>query len=110
MTSTDSTATMKAKLLTALEKSLGVVTRACKTAKCDRGTFYNYYNSDEAFKKSVDGLNEVAKDFIEDAAYRQVKAGDSSLIKYMLSTKCRDRGYSLTDSDSNDIIIRIIRE
>ncbi len=36
----------KKALIQAMEKSLGVVTTACKLAGLDRGTYYNYYNND----------------------------------------------------------------
>jgi transcriptional regulator of acetoin/glycerol metabolism len=47
MTKTD---ILKANLLEALEKSLGVVTTACSKVGCSRETFYKYCKEDEEFK------------------------------------------------------------
>ena len=44
---------LKKKLLEALEKSLGVVTTACKQVGCARSTFYDYMAKDQEFKKAV---------------------------------------------------------
>ena len=38
---------IKKALVDALEKSLGVVTTACKQVGIGRTTFYNYYNEDK---------------------------------------------------------------
>ena len=42
---------IKKGLLDALEKSLGVVTTACKQVGIGRTTFYNYYNEDIDFER-----------------------------------------------------------
>ena len=44
---------LKKKLVKALEKSLGVVTTACKNVDVARSTFYDWYNDDEAFRKGI---------------------------------------------------------
>ena len=42
----------KAQLLKALEKSLGIVSTACKSVGISRTTYYKYYNEDKDFKCS----------------------------------------------------------
>lgn len=83
----------KKALLEALEKSLGVVTIACKNIGVDRGTFYNYCNSDPVFKAAVDDMEDVALDFVESALYKQVKEGVPSSTIFYLKTRGRKRGY-----------------
>jgi len=60
----------KKALLESLEKSLGVVTTACKQVGIDRTTFYRYYKDDKEFKKQVDDLSNVAKDFAESQLFK----------------------------------------
>ena len=43
-------------MLEALEKSLCVVTTACKTVGIDRQTHYNWMNKDLKYKKAVEDL------------------------------------------------------
>lgn len=83
----------KKRLLAALEKSFGVVTDACRTAKICRDTFYRYCNEDPSFKAAVEAMEEVALDFVESALYKQVKEGVPSSTIFFLKTKGRKRGY-----------------
>lgn len=83
----------KKALLEALEKSLGVVTTACKSVGLDRGTFYRYYNEDAAFKALVDDLENVALDFAESQLHKQIQRGEVSSTIFYLKTKGKHRGY-----------------
>lgn len=83
----------KKKLLEALEKSLGVVTVACKTAELDRTTFYNYYNSDPEFKEAVDSIEDIALDFAESQLHQQIRDGEVTSTIFYLKTKGKRRGY-----------------
>lgn len=83
----------KKALLEALEKSLGVVTTACKTVGVDRGTFYRYYNEDATFKQAVDELENVALDFAESQLHKQIQNGEVSSTIFYLKTKGKKRGY-----------------
>jgi len=83
----------KKRLLVALEKSLGVVSEACKTAKVSRATFYNYCNEDPLFKAAVDAMEDVALDFAESALHRQIKNDVPSSTIFFLKTKGKRRGY-----------------
>jgi hypothetical protein len=101
----------KKALLEALEKTMGVVTDACKLAGVARITYYKYYNEDEEFKREVDELANVALDFAESKLFEkingvaigklgddgkviayQVPPSDTALIFY-LKTKGKKRGY-----------------
>ena len=83
----------KKALLEALEKSLGVVTTACKQVGIDRTTFYRYYKEDKEFKKKVDDLSNVAKDFVESQLFKQIQDGNPTSTIFYLKTKAKDRGF-----------------
>ena len=87
------TNTNKKRVIEALEKTLGVVTSACKIAEISRVTFYNWYNTDEEFKKEVDSVGDIALDFAESQLYKQIKDGIPTSTIFYLKTKGRKRGY-----------------
>tara|TARA_R110000803_G_scaffold61632_1_gene121584 strand:- start:1120 stop:1476 length:357 start_codon:yes stop_codon:yes gene_type:complete len=84
---------LKENLLKALEKSLGVVTSACKKAECSRETFYKYYREDEEFKAKVDDISNIAIDFAESQLHKQISDGSTSATIFYLKTKAKHRGY-----------------
>lgn len=83
----------KKALLEALEKSLGIVTTACKTVGLGRTTYYDWYNNDQDFKKAVDELKDVALDFVESQLHKQIAANSTAATIFYLKTKGRQRGY-----------------
>jgi len=83
----------KKALLEALEKSLGVVTTACKRVGVGRTTYYDWYNSDEEFKQSVDDLQNVALDFAESQLHKQIAENSTTATIFYLKTKGKKRGY-----------------
>jgi hypothetical protein len=83
----------KKALLVALEKSLGVVTMACKSVGVDRATFYKHYNSDPEFKQAVDDIENIAVDFAESQLHKKIKEGDTTATIFFLKTKGKKRGY-----------------
>lgn len=89
----------KKKLLEALEKSLGIVTPACKEVGISRNQFYVYYREDEEFKKAVDDINDITLDFVENQLLRNIKEGSERSIMFYMKYKARKRGYT----DSIDI-------
>ncbi len=86
-------ATLKKAMLEALEKSLGIVTTACKSVGIDRGTHYKWMKSDEAYKTSVEGIDNIALDFAESQLHLQMKDGNTSATIFYLKTKGKRRGY-----------------
>jgi len=83
----------KKKILEALEKSLGIVTTACKIAGVHRSTYYEYYNTDEEFKKECDDMSNIVLDFAESQLHKQIKDGNPSSTIFYLKTKGKNRGY-----------------
>ena len=90
MTKTD---ILKGTLLKALEKSLGIVTTACKSAGCNRDTFYKYCKEDEVFKGKVDELSNITLDFAESQLHKQIQDGNTTATIFYLKTKGKKRGY-----------------
>ena len=83
----------KKAMIEALEKSLGVVTTACKTVGIARSTHYEWYASDEQYKKAVDDIADVALDFAESQLHKQISNGEVSSTIFYLKTKGKKRGY-----------------
>ena len=83
----------KKALIKALEKSMGIVTNACKIVGIDRTTFYRYYNEDENFKEAVDNMQDYVLDFAESKLLENIKDKKETSIIFYLKTKGRKRGY-----------------
>ena len=96
-------------MIEALEKSLGVVTTACKQVGICRQTHYDWYNEDSEYKKAVDGIADVALDFAESMLHQQIKNKDTAATIFYLKTKGKKRGYierkELTGEDGGPIHI-----
>ena len=80
-------------MIEALEKSLGVVSTAAKIVGIDRTTHYDWMNNDEAYRKEVDGISEIALDFAESQLHKQMQNGEVSSTIFYLKTKGKKRGY-----------------
>jgi hypothetical protein len=84
---------LKNRMVDALEKSLGVVTSACKSVGIARQTFYDWYKNDEQFQKEVDSIQDIALDFAESKLHKQIDKGDTTATIFYLKTKGKKRGY-----------------
>lgn len=84
---------VKKALIEALEKSLGVVTTACKQVGIGRTTFYEYINKDDKFAKEVADIQNIALDFAESQLHKQIQDGNTSATIFYLKTKGKKRGY-----------------
>lgn len=83
-------------LLEALERSLGIVTPACKDVGISRNQFYIYYNTDPEFKAAVDDINDVTLDFVENQLLKKIKNGSERSILFYMKYKGKKRGYNDT--------------
>lgn len=83
----------KKALLSALEKTMGVVTSACNKVGVSRSTFYSYYNSDKKFRDAVDDTSETALDFAESKLFSLIQSENPTAIIFYLKTKGKHRGY-----------------
>ena len=106
----------KETLLKALEKSLGVVTIACKKADIPRSTYYKWLKDDEEFRQQVQEIENVALDFAESQLHQQIQDNSTAATIFFLKTKGKSRGYTekseldiTTDGKSiTDINIKVI--
>ncbi len=83
----------KKAILEALEKSLGVVTTACKQVDVGRTQFYQWLKDDEHFKKQVDDISNITLDFAESQLHKQIMDGNTTATIFYLKTKGKNRGY-----------------
>lgn len=93
----------KKAMIEALEKSLGVVTTACKNVGISRETHYKYYREDEDYKAKVDGVEDIAIDFAESQLHKQIKEGSTAASIFYLKTKGKKRGYIETQHQVLDV-------
>ena len=102
----------KKALLEALEKSLGIVTTACKIVNINRTTFYKYLKEDNDFALQVRQLDNVVLDFVESQLHRQIKDNNTVATIFYLKTKGKNRGYierqEITGKDGDALIKPII--
>ena len=85
--------TLKKAMIAALEKSLGIVTTACKTVGIDRGSHYNWMREDEEYRASVESIADLAIDFAESSLHKQIQDGNPTSTIFYLKTKGKKRGY-----------------
>jgi phage antirepressor YoqD-like protein len=83
----------KKAILEALEKSLGVVTTACKIVGVGRTTFYQWLKDDEVFAQQVKDIENIALDFVESKLFENIRDGKTSETIFYLKTKGKNRGY-----------------
>lgn len=83
----------KAAMLKALEKSLGVVSTACRAIGIDRTTHYRWYADDSEYKKACDDLKDVTLDFAESQLHKQIQEGNTTATIFLLKTLGKKRGY-----------------
>lgn len=89
----DKTDIKKREILEALEKSLGIVTTACKQVGINRDTYYEWLKKDKEFKKKVKDLENVALDFAESQLHKQIAKGNPLSTMFYLKCKGKKRGY-----------------
>jgi hypothetical protein len=89
----DKTDIKKREILEALEKSLGIVTTACKQVGINRDTYYEWLKKDKEFKRKVKELQNVALDFAESQLHKQIAKGNPLSTMFYLKCKGKKRGY-----------------
>lgn len=82
----------KKAILEALEKSLGIVTTACKQVGIGRTQFYEWLKDPE-FKAQVDDIQNITLDFAESQLHKQIKDGNTTATIFYLKTKGKSRGF-----------------
>lgn len=80
-------------MLKALDKSLGIVSTACKNVGINRSTHYEWLKIDPKYKQSVDDINEAAIEFVESELFENIKEGNVIAQIFYLKTKGKSKGY-----------------
>ena len=102
MKATQSNNIKKDLMIKALEKSLGVITSACKQVGINRSTHHKWYNEDKEYAKMVDDMKEIAIDFAESSLFRQIEDKVPTSTIFYLKTKGKHRGYIETVHNVNE--------
>ena len=91
------------KFLTALEDSLGIVSKAAEQCGIHRSCHWRWLSGQnladfaEEYKRRVKEIDETTKDVIEDALYNEVKNGNIMAIMYAANNRLKTRGFGRTD-------------
>lgn len=85
----------KRNFLVAYGDTFGNITEACRLAKISRNTYYQWKKEDAQFLADLDAIEpkESFKDFVENAAVKKIKEGDTAMIIFAAKTKLKDRGW-----------------
>lgn len=83
----------KKAMITALEKSLGIVTTACRNVGIGRDTHYRWMRDDAEYRTAVESLEGVALDLAESKLHEEILGGNTAAIIFFLKTKGKKRGY-----------------
>lgn len=93
MRTKDNTKLQKKRMVDAMEKTLGIVTSACKIVDIPRSTHYLWMQTDSEYKKEIDELSEMVLDFAESQLHKQIKEGNTTATIFYLKTKGKKRDY-----------------
>jgi hypothetical protein len=80
-------------MIEALEKTLGIVTDACKMVGIARSTHYKWMDDDEQYKAEVEELSNLVLDFAESKLHENINNNDTTAIIFLLKTRGKKRGY-----------------
>jgi len=103
--------------INALKESHGLVSVAAKKLGVSRATLHAMINKMPTVREARDDAKEALKDFAESRIFKEIEAGNTTMIIFFAKTQMKDRGYierqdvSLTWQDSlppntnpNDVI------
>jgi hypothetical protein len=89
------------KIIEALTKSHGNISRAADSLKCARQTIHSRIDNEIEIKEVYEHLRERFIDVTEDVLRDKVLSGDTACVLFALKTRGRKRGY---DSE-RDVIV-----
>lgn len=84
---------LKKGMIEALEKTLGIVSTACKMVGIARWTHYRWMEEDAEYKKQCADIDNMTLDFAESQLHKQIAEGNTSATIFFLKTKGKKRGY-----------------
>jgi len=88
-------------MIEALEKSLGIVTTACKSVGISRDTHYRWLKEDKEYRIKCKDMENIAIDFVESQLHKQIAKGNPLSTIFFLKCKAKKRGYI----EQNDVKI-----
>ena len=104
----------KKAMLAALEKTLGIVSTACKACGVTANSHAHYMKTDPEYKAAADGMIDIALDFVESKLFQAINEGQVTAIIYYLNNHGKRRGYAHPKAEANNepqkININIVRE
>lgn len=80
-------------MLETLEKTLGIVTDACRICGVSRTMHYEWLKTDKQYKKAVKEIENVALDFAESHLHKQIAKGNPLSTMFYLKCRGKKRGY-----------------
>ena len=83
----------KEQMLEAMERSLGIVTTACKAVGINRSTHYDWMRKDRDYSQAVKDIENRTLDFAESHLHKLIKEGNPAATIFFLKTKGKARGY-----------------
>ena len=102
----------KEDVLKAIDGSGGLITTIANRMHCDWHTAKKYIDKWTETRRAYADSMETVLDFVEGKAIERVKEGDGSMIRFILATKGRKRGYGekpvVDESAEDDAELRII--
>jgi len=99
-------AVKKAAMIDALVISHGIVFDACMMVGISRNCHYDYYKKDDYYRELVDGIKEVALDFVEGKLMQNIEQGYEASIIFYLKCIGKKRGYIETKEIKKDVTFR----
>jgi hypothetical protein len=98
--------TDKERFLKIFLRTYGNIAKSCKSVGIARNTYYNWLKDDIDFNQKIKDTVECIKDDMETLAFERAKNNSDRMIVFLLQTKCKDRGYSI----SKEVIIETVEE
>ena len=99
-------------VLKAVEGCSGIISTVAGRLGCDWHTAKKYIDKWTETRRAYADSTETVLDFVEGKAIERVKEGDGSMIRFILATKGRKRGYGekpvVDESAEDDAELRII--
>lgn len=108
MSKLDKNIQLKKNFISALEKSMGIISTACKQAGICRATYYDWINKDDNFRAEVNNVYEYQIDFVESQLLKNISNQSDTAIIFYLKTKGAKRGYC--DRKEIDLSVSIDKE
>lgn len=92
----------KSDVLEAIKGSNGIVSNVCKRLKCDWHTADTFIKKWPETLQALDDERESYLDLTESECINRIKAGDGQMIRFVLATLGKKRGYGTEDAATDN--------